>query len=192
VGRQLAKPELEDWLTIGRLVGPQGLNGDVKVYPDSDFPERFLEPGQRWLLKPGAAQPQPVELLQGRYVPGKGLYVLTLAGVCDRTQAEALRDSLLMVPASDRLPLEPDEFHVGDLIGLSVVLQATGETLGTVVDVFSAGNDLLEVALNQTAGQAADKPVKVLIPFVEAIVPVVDLENRYVEITPPAGLIPLP
>jgi 16S rRNA processing protein RimM len=182
--------EREDWLTIGCLVGPQGLNGEVKVYPDSDFPERFLQPGERWLLKPGADRPEAVTLLQGRYLPGKGLYVLKLAGICDRNQAEALRDSLLMVPAGDRLPLAPDEFHVGDLIGLSVVLQATGETLGTVVDVFSAGNDLLEVALNQNSAQAAGQPDKVLIPFVAAIVPVVDLENRYIAITPPAGLIP--
>jgi len=61
------------WLEIGKIVAPQGLDGEVRVYPSSDFPERFLEPGRRWLRRTGAGEPQPVELLFGRYIPGKGL-----------------------------------------------------------------------------------------------------------------------
>ena len=141
----------DDWLVIGRIVAPQGLDGELRVYPDSDFPERFLEPGQRWLLRPGESEPQPVELLGGRFVPGKGIYVVELADVEDRDQAEALRDAVLMVPDSDRPTLEADEYHVVDLIGLQVFHQQTGLSLGVVVDVISAGNDLLQVALNPSA-----------------------------------------
>ncbi len=180
-----------DWLSVGRIVGPHGLNGEVRVYPDSDFPERFEQPGERWLLKPGASQPEPIKLVKGRFQKGKGLYVLKLAGINYRDQAEALRDAQLLVAADDRLPLEPGEFHVGDLIGLVVILQATGEQIGTVIDVYRAGNDLLEVALaaDNLDDTAKDQPRTVLIPFVEAIVPVVDLSQRRVEITPPDGLI---
>lgn len=124
-----------DWLSIGRIVGPHGLNGEVRVYPDSDFPERFETPGKRWLLKPGAHSPDPINLVKGRYQDGKGLYILKLAGINHRDQAESLRDAQLLVTADDRLPLEPGEFHVGDLMGLWVCLQATGEQIGTVVDV---------------------------------------------------------
>ena len=182
---------LTDWLVIGRIVGPHGLNGEVRVYPDSDFPERFEQPGERWLLKPGANKPEPIKLIKGRFQEGKGLYILKLAGINYRDQAEALRDAQLLVPAGARLPLEPGEFHVGDLLGLAVILQATGKQIGTVVDVYRAGNDLLEVALAsdylETAGN--DQSRTVLIPFVEAIVPVVDLTQGQVEITPPRGLI---
>ncbi len=180
-----------DWLTIGRIVGPHGLNGEVRVYPDSDFPERFEQPGERWLLKPGASQPEPIKLLKGRLQAGKGLYILKLAGINYRAQAEALRDTQLLVAADDRLPLEPGEFHVNDLIGLTVILQATGEQIGTVSDVYRAGNDLLEVTLTSNHSDAAvkNKPRTALIPFVEAIVPVVDLSQGRVEITPPDGLI---
>lgn len=175
-------------IEIGKIVGAQGLKGEVRVYPDSDFPERFIRSGTRWLLRPGATHPQPIMLLQGRYLGGKGLYVVQLEGVTDRTQAEALQGGKLLVLESDRPPLEEDEFHVLDLIGITVYDQATQAIVGTVVRLVPAGNDLLEV--ERTAAEGSDTPPKtVLIPFVKAIVPVVDLEQRRIEITPPGGLI---
>ena len=200
----------DNWLEIGKIVAPQGLDGEVRVYPSSDFPERFLEPGRRWLRRTGAGEPQPVELLGGRYIPGKGLYVLQLAGVEDRNQAEALAGAILLVPETDRPALEEDEYHVRDLLGLQVFNQLTGELIGTVVDVIPAGNDLLEVKLKESpqavtaAGEDAPQapggkkgktkakraaPATVLIPFVKEIVPVVDLSAGRVEVAPPAGLL---
>ena len=213
-----AKPssalDTNKWLEIGTIIAPQGLNGEVRVYPDSDFPERFEKPGQRWLLKPKDTEPLPVELLSGRYIPGKKIYVIELAGVEERDQAEALRGCRLLVPQSDRPVLEEDEYHVLDLIGLEVFNQLTQEVLGTVIDVIPAGNDLLEVKLihpqalvsppdeHQTSAEAvtkagkkskpqpkSPKPATVLIPFVKAIVPVVDLHNGRMEIIPPPGLL---
>ncbi len=174
-----------EFLEIGKIVSAQGLKGEVRLYPMSDFPERFLEPGQRWLLRPGAAEPQPVELVNGRYLDGKGLYVLTFAGVGDRTTADSLKDAKLMVLASDRPYLEPDEFHVSDLIGLEVFHQTTQTFVGKVINLIPAGNDLLEVEMLDVEGKAK----AVLIPFVRAIVPVVDLAKNRLEITPPKGLL---
>lgn len=201
----------DDWLEIGTIVAPQGLKGELRVYPNSDFPERFEEPGQRWLQRPGETEPQPVELLGGRFVPGKGIYAIKLKGVENRDQAEALRDSRLLVPESDRPQLAEDEYHVIDLLNLEVFNQLTGEAVGIVVDVVRAGNDLLEVKLHKQPEPEPDKPEKptpnriskirkpkrqiekkpatVLIPFVKAIAPIVDLERRRIEITPPVGLL---
>jgi 16S rRNA processing protein RimM len=161
---------MDDWIKIGRIVAAQGLKGELRVYPDSDFPERFEVPGDRWLL-----------LVSGRYLSGKGLYVINLAGINSREQAEALRDAYLVVRESDRPQLEEGEFHVADLIGLEVFEQTTQARVGVVTDLFAAGNDLLEVELE--GGE------KVLVPFVEAIVPVVDLQQHRIEITPPPGLL---
>lgn len=198
-------PEAQDWLEIGRIVAPQGLDGSVRVHPSSDFPERFLDPGDRWLCKSQQTQPEPVKLLSGRYVEGKGLYVLKLAGITDRNQAESLRDAKLYVPLSERLPTAPDEFHVADLLGLQVRLQTTGATIGKVVDLYSAGNDLLAVELlasrnidsrhTQNSKKSRKKrktqiSLPVLVPFVQEIVPVVNLAAGYVEINPPQGLLP--
>jgi 16S rRNA processing protein RimM len=70
---------------------------------------------------------------------------------------------------------------VADLVDLAVFDQVSQQQLGVVTDVLPAGNDLLEVELLDGK--------KVLIPFVEPIVPVVDLVLRRIEITPPAGLL---
>lgn len=195
--------QLEGWLEIGRIVAPQGLQGEMRVYPDSDFPERFLEPGDRWLQKPGQTQPEKVHLVSGRYLAGKGLYIIRLKGVTNREQAEALRESSLMISKSDRLPLESDEFHVSDLVGLVVRLKPTGEEIGTVVDVYAAGNDLLAIELFQNARETVQTqpsdntaqksklpPTPILIPFVYEIVPTVNLAEGFVEIDPPRGLLP--
>lgn len=176
------------FLEIGKIVGVQGLKGEVRIYPDSDFPERFVQPGRRWLLPPGQADPQPIQLRHGRYLNGKGLFVVAFEGVSDRTQAEALVGSKLLVPEADRPPLDDDEFHVRDLLGLEVFDQSTQECVGTVINVLAAGNDLLEVQ-RPARGDASKSPTTVLIPFVKAIVPIVDLQQRRIEITPPPGLL---
>jgi 16S rRNA processing protein RimM len=169
------------FLTIGKIVAAQGLKGEVRLVPDSDFPERFEQPGKRWILRPGATEPAEIWLIKGRYLDGKGLYVLQLEGVDDRTQAEALQGSKLLVLSSDRPNLEAGEFHVADLIGLQVFDQSTQNLVGTVTNLLSAGHDLLEVT--------NENEKTVLIPFVMAIVPVVDLQQKRIEITPPPGLI---
>lgn len=181
----------EEWIEIGRIVAPQGIKGEVRVYPSSDFPERFMEPGQRWLKRPRSLTPEPVELLRGRHIDGKGLYVVQIAGVESREGAEALRDAVLMVPASDRPHLDPGEFYVSDLIGLRVIVQATGDEIGTVTNLFEAGNDLLEVTYYplDVENLTPAKPRTVLVPFVNAIVPVVNLAAGYLEIDPPSGLL---
>ncbi|MBE9076570.1 ribosome maturation factor RimM [Romeria aff. gracilis LEGE 07310] len=199
-----------DWLTIGRVVGAHGLNGWLKVYPESDFPERFVRPGDRWLLRPQATEPEPIQLLAGRYLDAKKQYLIQLAGIENRNQAEDLLYCQLVVPVDDRLPLEPGEFHVADLVGLSVILRESQTQIGQVVDILSAGQDLLEVALDADAlntqnldtqnrqtdlspqkggSKARSRRSKILIPFVEQIVPVVDLANQRIEIDPPSGLI---
>ncbi len=208
-GEQISKSD--GWLEIGTIVASQGLKGELRIYPNSDFPERFEKQGQRWLQRPGETQPQPVELQRGRYVPGKGIYIVKLAGIETIEQAEALRDSRLLVSKSDRPKLGEDEYHVMDLLNLEVFNQLTGEAVGIVVDVIPAGNDILEVQLhaqpepapakpeapipNRTSKQrkpkrkTESKPATVLIPFVKAIAPVVDLQSGRIEITPPAGLL---
>ncbi len=202
-----------EWLEVGIIVASQGLKGELRVYPDSDFPERFIEPGMRWLQHPDTGEIEAVQLLNGRYVPGKNLYVIQLAGVDNRDRAEELRGYKLLVDKRDRPSLEDDEYHVSDLVNLEVYHQQTGENIGIVIDILSAGNDLLEVQLHQQP-VIEDKPVRelseisrktkrrklklkknkpftVLIPFVKDIVPVVDLERGRLEILPPPGLLEL-
>ncbi len=186
-------PIPDGYLQIGTIVSPQGLDGEMRVYPDTDFPERFLVPGMRWLLPPGTSQPQEVELISGRYIDGKNLYVIELEGVESRNQVEEMRGCKLLVSECDRPQLAEGEYHIMDLIGLQVFVQESGRFIGTVVNLIPAGNDLLEVELHQEDREKEKttdkKPKNLLIPFVKEIVPVVDIEAKRAEITPPDGLL---
>ena len=204
----------QKWLEIGTIVAAQGLRGEVRVYPSSDFPERFLEPGTRWLQHPQTENIQEIELLAGRYLPGKNLYVITLETIEYRDQAEALKGYKLLVPDQDRPKLSENEYHVADLINLEVLNQKTGENIGIVVDVFYAGNDLLKVQLHKQPESQENQEIRendllkisrkskrrkfkknniqprtILIPFVKEIVPVVDIAHKKIEIMPPDGLL---
>ena len=181
-------------LVVGRIVAVQGLRGELRVNPLSDFPERFTRPGRRW-LQPVAGrqapsqQPREVQLLHGRQLPGKELFVIRFEGIDDRSAAEALVGQELLVPEADRPRLAKGEFHLLDLVGLEVRLleaadAAPGACIGRVKDLIHAGNDLLEVEL--TAG---GNPL--WIPFVKAIVPRVELADGWIGITPPPGLLEL-
>ena len=169
----------QEWIVIGKIVAAQGLKGEVRVNPSTDFPERFEVAGQRWLRMP-KQQPESVELERGRRIPGKNIFVVKFEHVTDRTQAESLRNAEILVRAGDRPDLEEDEYHVSDLIGLTVLDANTKEKLGVVTDLYSAGQDLLEVT--------DDQKQKHLVPFVKEIVPVVDLVEEQVEVNAPPGL----
>ena len=171
-----------EWLTVGKVVGVQGLRGELRINPASDFPERFTEPGARWLQAKGNL-PKPVELKSGRQLPGKSVFVVRFEGINDRSAAEALVGQSLVVPADDRPELAEGEFHLLDLVGLEARLGTEGTVIGTVTDLTSAGNDLLEIE--------RDDGRRLLIPFVEAIVPEVHLKEGWLLLTPPPGLLEL-
>jgi 16S rRNA processing protein RimM len=162
--------ETDELMVVGKVVGVQGLKGELRILPLSDFPERFTKPGERWLQR-RKDPARPIELLSGRQLPGKELFVVRFAGIDSREAAEALVGEELLAKG---------EFHLLDLVGLEVRLE--GAAIGTVSNLIHAGNDLLEIDLDGR---------QVLIPFVEAIVPVVEMEQGWIGITPPPGLLDL-
>ena len=200
-----------EFIEVGTITSPQGLKGELRVYPDSDFPERFTKVGTRWLKHPDTGAIKQVKLIGGRQLAGKNLYVVKLEEIQDRSQAETFRNYKLLVDKSDRPKLKHNEYHVSDLIGMEIYHQDTGENIGVVVDLYSAGNDLLEIRLHKQPEIPAkperdlsqvsrrtkrkkyrpksNKPLTIFIPLVKEIVPIVDIAQQRIEISPPDGLI---
>ena len=174
--------ESDDWLPVGKVVAVQGLKGELRINPASEFPERFTEPGTRWLKARGKA-PKEIELKSGRQLPGKSVFVVRFAGVENREAAEALVGQTLMVPADDRPELGEGEFHLLDLVGLEARLSADGAAIGTVSDLISGGNELLEI--KNIDGRTH------LIPLVHEIVPDINIDEGWIIINPPPGLLDL-
>lgn len=135
----------EPWdLLIGQISAPQGLQGELRVYPHTDFPERFAE-FDEIALQPEHASLRRVKILAA-HVQGRRI-TLKLAGVDTREQAEALRGAKLFIPKTWTVPLGEDEYYHYQLIGLQVVTTA-GEALGEITRILITGaNDVYETPL---------------------------------------------
>ena len=194
----------DNWLEIGKIVSPQGLQGKVKVSSLNNLGEILEQSGEFYLQHSQNSTLETIEILSSYQIPGKNLYLITIAGIEDRNQAAALRGCKILIQESEIILASEDEYYISQLINLEVYHQETGENIGVVNSVFYAGNDLLEIKLHQqpTAVESSKskskkdkqkklKPVTVLIPFVKEIVPIVDLETRRIEIQPPEGLLDL-
>lgn len=171
-------------LVVGRVIKPHGITGELVVDVRTDAPEERFAPENRLRLKPsrGEGRPREVEIESAR--PHGGRLLVRLAGVTDRTGADALRGNLFVVDSAALPALEdPDEFYDHELEGMTV-RTADGREVGTVAEVLhTAAGELLSV---RTAAGA-----EILVPFVTAIVPLVSRGERLVQIDPPEGLLDL-
>lgn len=194
-----------DFVEVGYVSDVHGLEGEIRVKHNTDFPDlRFAKPGKRWLRQrfSGRNEVFEVELEAGRGHAGSKSWIVKLSGFDSVDEAQRLVGATFLVRNIDRPELEEGEYYSRDLVGMRVTLKETGEAVGTVVNVFnSGGNDLLHVLLEASTG-SPDEILKqksenyesghlVWIPFVEAIVPDVDMDKREMLITPPKGLFEL-
>jgi len=174
-----------EWLTVGLITSCHGINGQVKVKSLSDFEERFLKPGMRWLQKENKT-PSKIELLTGFKQPGKETFIVKFKGINTRNQAEQLKKLKILVK-TDTLPkLKKEEFHLLELINLEVKNLENNElkTIGKVINLENEKNNLLVIELFKNQK-------KVLIPFVKEIVPLIDRKENFLIINPPNGLLEL-
>jgi 16S rRNA processing protein RimM len=161
-------------ICVGRIGAAHGTRGEVRLWSFTADPMAIKDYGA--LASEDGTRTFTIETLR----PAKDFLVARLAGIADRTAAEALCNLDLYV-ARERLPAaEADEFYHADLIGLAVV-SGDGRALGSVVALHNFGaNDLLEV--RPTVGNTT-----VMLPFTEAVVPVVDVPGGRIVVDPPAG-----
>lgn len=161
--------------TVGRVVRPHGVAGDVAVDAHTDRPRQRFAPGT--MLSTDAGR----DLLVVAAREHRGRWLVRFDGYTSRADAELLRDRLLTVGADEPEPsVGPDEFHDQQLEGLTAI-DADGAVLGTVAEVrHEPGQDLL--VLDTERDQR-------LVPFVRAIVPEVDLAARRIVLDPPDGLL---
>ncbi len=200
---------------VGVILGAHGVRGEVRVRSVGDFGTvRLQGEGNRHLLRPGRKYPRPVAIRGGRRAPQSGVWLLRVADVRSREQAAELRGCRVFVRDDDLPPLRADEYNAASLVGLRVHYDS--EPVGVVRTVHFAADacgkklakltsDTLEIALvpdnewveveddlNRTTPSNRvnlDERTCVLIPFVEQIVPVVNIQDGFIEIDPPPGLL---
>ncbi|HEX6971212.1 MAG TPA: ribosome maturation factor RimM [Limnochordia bacterium] len=167
-------------MSIGLVRGPHGVEGEVRVLPLSDHPDRLASLPAVDLYWENEAR--GVHLAIERWRHHGGQWVVKFAGIDDRSQAAALHGALLQVPEAEVPPLPPDVYYHFQLVGLSVHT-CDGRRLGRIVDILSTGAHDVFVVRPETAGR------DVLIPALKSVVRRVDVAAGRMEVDPPAGLI---
>lgn len=167
-------------LRVARLVKAHGLKGALKLELYTDDPERRFRPGATFALQVPTSSDwhgKTLELRELRVYNGHP--VAFFVGVDDRTAAETLVKAILWVDHDEtELPEEQDAWYDHQLVGLRALRD--GVEVGRVARVdHLPAQDLLAIAVGEG---------EVLVPFVAAIVPAVDIEAGTVTLTPPSGL----
>ncbi len=159
-------------LTVGRVLAPWGIRGEVKVQVLTDFPEH-LAPKSKVCLK-GHSFTIERSRCHDKHA------VVKLAEIDDRSAAEMLRGCELEIPFSQAQPLPEGEYYPLQLIGLNV--QTTeGQELGQVVDIMATGSNDVYVVRGPHG--------EVLVPAIADVVESIDLEKRLITIRAIAGLL---
>lgn len=185
----------DDLVEVGRISDAYGVQGMIKVIPFSEQETVLLDVNQWWLmrtdLKGKPLEPMRDALLVRSRSQGSAV-VAKLKNIADRDQAQALKGTTVYISRSDFPSADEDEFYWVDLIGCTVYSSQTApETLiGVVTEVSDNGaHGVLHIhcqQLNESGEQellmtAKGKPLEVLVPFVKQMVPVVNLDKRYIQ-----------
>ena len=163
----------EGHVIVGRIGKPHGLNGEFFVFPETDHPLQRFAVGAR--VTAGGRETLVVSsrMTEDRLIVG-------LAVATGRPGAERLRGAILSIPEEDRRELEDDEWWPDQLVGLEV-LDHEGERRGVVAAIIEGGaQDRLVVETDHGRYE---------VPFVEALVPVVDVDAGRIVLAEVDGLL---
>lgn len=192
----------EDWVWLARIRRPQGRKGEVLAEILTDFPQKFAERRQLWLLHegvggmprlhPSPAQPEdpphpPREVRLKNHWLHKGNVVLHFEGVESISDAERLAGLIAAIPHAERAPLAEDEVYIADLVGCLLIDVANPGTPAIVGEIEDVERDAGPVPILMVHGKAGE----ILIPFAKSYLRTIDLAARRVEMALPEGLVDL-
>ena len=172
----MPKPSKTEWATIGNIVAPFGIRGELKVFSLTDIPDRFAQLDTIF-LGPDYA-PRKITAVR----PYKGdMVILKFVGVDDATTADTLRGCDLSIPLEKLAQLPPDSYYQHDILGLHVVTLA-GREIGTIIEIMETGSNDVYVVKSENGQQ-------ILLPAIKDVVKQVDLIRQMMYIEPMAGLL---
>jgi 16S rRNA processing protein RimM len=165
-------------LQVARIGKPHGIRGEVTVQVLTDAPEDRFVPGTEFVVEPASAGPLTVSSARWN----KDILLLGFAEIGSRNEAETLRGAKLFIETEELDEDDDDGWYEHELVGLEA--RVGSQVVGKVAALNTMPvQDLLVVTT--PAGE------EILIPFVEQIVPEVNIEEGFVLLTPPDGLFEL-
>lgn len=162
-------------LRIGQIVGTHGLKGAVKVYPLTDYIERFEE--LDYVFVEGTNE--KVTITNIKYKPN--IVILQLENYDDINQVVKFKDSYLIIEDKQRRKLPKDTHYITDIIGLSVYT-VDSIYVGKVESIIQSGS-------NEVYAIKDDKKRETLIPSVKEFIIEINLEEKKIIVNPIEGMI---
>ncbi|NOU76360.1 ribosome maturation factor RimM [Paenibacillus sp. LMG 31458] len=167
----------EKLVTVGRIVNSHGIRGELKVVPETDFPERF-DKGNALIIVDSQNKQTPVTVQTSRL--HKNMFILQFDQFSNINDVEKYKGSLLKIEAKEQQPLEEGEYYYHEIIGCKVVTEE-GQELGLVSEVLTPGaNDVWVVSL--------PKGKQLLLPVIDDVILDVDIANKTIRIHLMEGL----
>lgn len=151
-----------DKIIIGKVGAAQGLKGEFRVHPLTDFPDRFTS------LKSCYIDEELVEITSTKY--HKNFVLMKIKNLDKREEVQQIINKLVKVDLKDVPPLGDGEYYSFQIIGLSV-FNEKGEALGTIKQILKTGaNDVYVVQ--------KDDGTEILVPALKKVVTKIDLDNK--------------
>jgi 16S rRNA processing protein RimM len=148
-------------ITIGKIVAPHGVRGDVRVIPLTDFPERFTK------LKSVLIDDRTLIIQGVRY--HKQFVLLKFRDIDSINEVECLRGKLLQIQRKDVAPLPEGRYYQFEIIGLAVYNEQD-ECLGTITEILETGSNDVYVVENRENKQ-------ILVPALKDVVKKIDIPS---------------
>ena len=168
---------MEDLLKVGVITTTHGVRGEIKVFPTTDDAERFLE--LEYVLLDTGRELRRLDIKNVRFF--KNLVILKFDGIDNINDIEKYKGKDLWIPREEAPELGEDEYYIGDLQGLKVVLE-DGTEFGTLRDVMETGaNDVYIIDSNEHG--------EVLLPAIKECILDVDLEKNTMTVHLMKGLL---
>ncbi|GAB2701938.1 ribosome maturation factor RimM [Paenibacillus thermoaerophilus] len=173
-------PDPRRRLTVGQVINTHGIRGELKIWPQTDFPDvRFAKGSQLLLVHPEGRAEEPVRVERSR--GQKNVYIVKFDAFDNINEVERFKGWAVKVEDEQRVPLQPGEYYFRDIIGCDVLLE-DGSSLGVVEDILRPGaNDVWVVK------RPKGKPA--LLPVIDEVVLNVDVASRTITVRLMEGLI---
>lgn len=168
-----------EYFTVGQILKPQGIKGEIKVKPLTDDMTRFDELKAILIKEDNGYKSIAIE--NTRYMGDN--VILKLEGCDDRSSAEGFRDRHIWIPRNVARELPQDTYFTADIIGCTVRTNM-GKVLGSIVDIIYTGSNDVYIIESEYG--------EILIPALKKVVRKVDVKNKLIKIdtTEIEGLIP--
>ena len=162
---------------VGTIVGTFGNKGDIKVNPLIHPPDYLLEL-KSMTVEDSDSRKQEFKVIRSK--KHKNIYVFSLEGIDDMNVAEDLSGLQVYVSSIKFKELRKNEYYYHDLEGLTV-LSSNGDLVGEVDYILRGGNDILVIK--------SEDGKEIMVPFVDELVPEVNLSEKTITINLIEGLI---